>query len=142
MALDSTPAYARFHRGQSGQVYNEAAFRYFLAVDRKRAERLPRSILLVLVSVRQQPGRSRELSHAMAAVVFAGLSSSVREVDFVGWFQEGRVAGAVLAQGVGGADLRGVITKRILAMLKQSLPADRAESLRLRVVRLGRKIVL
>ena len=136
MALDSTPAYSRFN-GPIGRAYNEAAFRYFLAVDRLRANRSRRLLLLVLASVREAPGRSAQLSETTAAVIFAGLAASVREVDFVGWFYEGRVAGAVLAQGVGAADQRVAIGTRILATLRTSLPRNPSRNVRVRVIRLG-----
>jgi len=139
MALDSTPAYAGFRGGHIGQAYNEAAFRYFLAVDRLRAERSRRLLILVLASLREAPGRSAQLTHNTAAVIFAGLAASVREVDFVGWFHEGRVAGAVLAQGVSAADQRAVISNRILASLRTSLPRDPSRTVHVRVIRLGRQ---
>ena len=139
MALDPTPAYSGFRRGQKmEQVYNEAAFRYFLAVDRLRAERSRRLLILVLASVREAPGRSAHLTHNAAAVMFAGLTASVREVDFVGWFHEGRVAGAVLAQRVGAADQRAAISNRIVATLRTRLPRGRSKNLHVRVIRLGR----
>ena len=137
MALELTPAYSGFRAGHIGQAYNEAAFRYFLAVDRLRAERSQRLVLLVLASVREAPGRSALLTHQTSAVVFTALAASVREVDFVGWFREGRVAGAVLAQGVGAADERVPISNRILATLRTSLPANRANDVKVRVIRLG-----
>jgi hypothetical protein len=139
MAFDSIPAYSGFRGGPIGQAYNEAAFRYFLAVDRWRAERSQSSIILVLTSVRQGPGRNVHLTNAAAAAMFAGLAASVREVDFVGWYRKGRVAGAVLAQGAGAPDqLRQLIGTRVLAVLKQRLPSACARQLHLRIVRLGR----
>ena len=57
MALELIPGYSGLRGGPIGQAYNEAAFRYFLAVDRLRAERMQRSILLVLASMRPTPGR-------------------------------------------------------------------------------------
>jgi hypothetical protein len=138
MALQSAPAYSGFRSHQIGQAYNEAAFRYFLGVDRLRAERSRRPLILALASLREAPGRSALLTHDTAAVIFDGLAASVREVDFVGWFREGRVAGAVLAQGAGAADERAAISKRILVTLRTSLPRDRSANVHLRVVRLGR----
>ena len=87
--LDSIPVRSRFRSGQVGQAYNEAAFRHFLAVDRPRAERSQRFLYLVLVAVRQSPGRRAKLTDATAAALFRGLGASVREVDFVGWYREG-----------------------------------------------------
>ena len=39
--------------GRLGQAYNEEAFRYFLAIERKRAERSHRTFLLLLVDVKK-----------------------------------------------------------------------------------------
>ena len=61
MALDSIPGLSGLLPGAFGQAYNEAAFRYFLAVDRLRAERSQRVVILVLASVRRAPGRSATL---------------------------------------------------------------------------------
>jgi hypothetical protein len=66
------------------------------------------------------------------------LGACVREVDFVGWYREGRIAAAVLAQGVRSTnDVPHLITKRVLLSLRKRLSADRARNLRVRVVRLG-----
>ena len=138
MELNVTPAYTGFRAGQIGQAYNQAAFRYFLAVDRLRAERSQRPVILVLACVREAPGRSAQLTQSTAAVIFAALAASVREVDFVGWFHEGRVAGAVLAQGAGAQDRRTTVSHRILATLRTSLPPDCAGKVHVRVIRLGR----
>src|SRR5947207_1337856 len=98
MALESIPAFCGFRGGRVGQAYNEAAFRLFLSVDRWRAEHSTRSLLLVLVTVRPSSDRQAKLTDATAAAIFSGLGSCVREVDFVGWYREGRVAAAVLPQ--------------------------------------------
>jgi hypothetical protein len=98
MELQSNPGYTMFHGGVAGLAYNEAAFSHFLAIERRRAERSRRSILLVLVSAQSQAGRPAVLSQTAASELFARLGASVREVDFVGWYREGRVAAAVLTQ--------------------------------------------
>jgi len=140
MALESIPAYSRLRGHPVGHVYNEAAFHYFLAADRSRVERSPRSMVLVLASLRRSPGRSALLTDSVASTLLAGLVACVREVDFVGWYRQDRVAGAVLPQGaVSSSELRSLILKRILTSLKNSLPADATRHLHVRVVRLGRK---
>ena len=103
MTPGSTPAYSGFRAGNIGQAYNEAAFRYFLTVDRLRAQRSQRPLLLVLASLRERPGTSAWLTQNQTAIFFAALAASVREVDFVGWFREGRVPAAVLAHAAGAA---------------------------------------
>lgn len=140
MTLDVIPAYSRLRAGPFGQAYNEAAFKYFLDADRRRIQRCERSMLLVLVSLRTAAGPSAPLTDELALQLFSGLSASVREVDFVGWYREGRVAGAVLPQAVNASDqLRRLIAGRVLTTLKKTLPGDRAADLRVRVVSLGGK---
>ena len=135
------PGYSGFRGGFVGQVYNETAFRHFLAVDRWRAERARRSILLVLVAVRQTPGLNAKLSDAAAAALFSGLGACVREVDFMGWYREGYVAGAVLAQGnkASGKEAH-LITERIAPGIRSRLAVSEATKLHVRVVRLGVRV--
>jgi hypothetical protein len=79
--------------GRPFQAYNEHAFRYFLGIERNRAERSQRSSLLVLVNLKRESELSPQIAPSVAAKIFAGLSLCVREVDFVGWHRENRVAG-------------------------------------------------
>jgi hypothetical protein len=141
MALESALDYSELGAGSTGQAYNEAAFRYFLAVDRTRLRRLNRSIVLVLVSLRRDTGRSAAIADSAAAALFEGLAGGVREVDFIGWYRHGRVAGAVLPQaGMASAGERRLIANRIVTSLQRSLPRDLAPRLHVRVVCLGGKV--
>jgi hypothetical protein len=141
MALESIPGYSGFRGGQVGQAYNEAAFRHFLALDRMRGERSTRSPLLVLVTVRPSSAPREKLADATAAVLFSGLGACFREVDFVGWYREGHVAAAVLAQGVNtSAEMRHRVAARVLDVLAKRLSADQARNLRVRVIRLRGKV--
>ena len=138
MALESIPAYSGFRGGRLGRAYNEAAFRHFLAVDRLRATRSTRSVLLVLVSMRQSGGSRAKLNATMAAALFRGLGECVREVDFVGWYREGYVAAAVLSQAIkASSEVPRLIAERVLSALRQRLSAEQSRNLRVRVVRLG-----
>jgi hypothetical protein len=140
MATESIPAPSAFRVGSAGHAYNEAAFRYFLNADRNRVQRSERSMILLLVSVRREPGRSTPLNDPIASALFAGLAASVREVDFVGWFRQGRVAGAVLPQAPRAPrELRDVVGTRILTSLRKFVPADAARHLHVRVVHLDAK---
>ena len=89
--------------GRKGQIYSEEAFRHMLAIERKRARRSNRSLFLLLVRFKGNSGSGLEIPPALAALLFSGLGLCVREIDFVGWHREGRIAGAVLAQGHYGA---------------------------------------
>jgi len=140
MTLDSIPILSGVRRGQVCQAYNEEAFRYFLAVERARAERSHRFLYLALVAMRRGPGRRRaHLSEQTAAALFRGLSTSVREVDFIGWYRESQVAAAVLTQGPKTSDAGAapMIAERIASELKKRLSTAESKHLRVRIVKLG-----
>ena len=124
--------------GRMGQAYNEEAFRYFLAVERKRAARSRQSLLLLLVSIKKRSGVRGPIRPVLAASIFSGLWLGVREVDFIGWFREGRVAGAVLTQGADplAPDVSHRISQRLTETLRGRVPADVARRLHVRVLQL------
>jgi hypothetical protein len=97
-------------------------------------------MVLVLVSLRLTPGRSDSFTDSLASTLFTALGACVREVDFVGWYRQDRVVGAVLPQGaVSSSELRSLVLNRIVTSLKKAMPADASRYLHVRVVRLGRK---
>jgi len=126
-------------QGGDGDVYTEQAFRHFLNIERVRAVRSGRTFYLLLVSLRRCPKGGTEFGPGAAASLLQGLEHCVREIDFIGWYRDGRVAGAVLAQGleepVPGASQR--IVQRVNRVLSDRLPAPLVNRLRVRVVRLG-----
>ena len=123
--------------GRFGQAYNEEAFRYFLLIERKRAERAHRPVLLLLLDLREPPERMR-IDPALAAKLFSSLWRCLRETDVVGWCREDRVVGAVLTQvdDVVPAEVTTVIRQRVSEVLRQGLSADVARPLRVRVYQL------
>ena len=127
------------HQGHSGDVYHEFAFQHFLDVERVRADRSNRRFLLLLVSLRRCPVRGTRFSSSAAASLLQGLGVCVREVDFIGWYRDGHVAGAVLAQGFDEptAEAPNRILERVTRILRARLSADLTDRLRIRVVRLG-----
>jgi hypothetical protein len=140
MALDFVPAYSQFRCGHLGLAYNEAAFRHFLDLDCRRAERSMRSLLLILVRTRMRGGVRPALEGRTAERVFHALGSCVREVDFAGWYREGTVAGAVVALHAGAtADVAERLAGRVDQMLEVELGQERVAHLRVRLVRLGGK---
>ena len=138
MMLESLPAYTGFASGGS-LAYNQAAFRHFLAIERRRAEGSTRAVLLILVDVRPPARAGAKLTTANAAAIFRGLGESVREVDFVGWFREGRVAGAVLPEGTVTATetARQLMAARVRQALTACLPSGQSKNLRVRIIRLA-----
>lgn len=125
---------------QKGQIYSEEAFRHMLAIERKRATRSNRSLLLLLVRFKGAPGSRVEIPPAVSAAVFSGLALCVREIDVVGWHREGRIAGAVLAQGHSALNSHAVprIVERVTSALRRRLSANETKNLDVRVVSLGR----
>lgn len=124
----------------TGQAYNEAAFRHFLALERKRAERSARSFLLVLVAVLGEQGKTMGIPPRVAARLFSGLENCVREVDFVGWYREATVMGAVLTQGPGMAhpETSSRVVERMTTGLRKCIPVSMAERLQVRALQLKR----
>ena len=137
MAVEPRPGYSGYASGERTQTYNQTAFRHLLTIERRRAARSMRSVLLVLVTLRGL-GATARFTAMTAAAVFRGLGESVRDVDFVGWFREGRVAGAVLPDGVPtiSDETRRSMAERIKRAIARRLPADDSRRLRIRVVRL------
>jgi hypothetical protein len=127
--------------GRHGQVYNEAAFRHFLDLERKRSHRSGRGFFVLLVSLKTHGGATDRVPAWMTARLFKAVTESVREVDFVGWFRDQRVAGAVLAQGPEAppADVRRQIAERVAATLRENLPAGTADRMRVRVLHARRR---
>jgi hypothetical protein len=122
-------------------AYNEEAFRYFLNIESKRAERSGRPLLLVLVDRKGLRGAARRFDLPSAHRLFAALSLGLRETDFVGWYQEHRVAGAVLMQraDVGGPDVSAQVRRRVARIVAQGLPPALAGHLQVRVFQLPSK---
>jgi hypothetical protein len=119
--------------GDLGQAYNEEAFRYFLAIERKRGERSGRPFVLLLVNLKQESGRSARIDPAVAREIFSGLWTSLRETDFIGWYWEDHVAGALLVEFQGGTwrDVSSMIVQKVNAGIRERLSTT--DALRLQV---------
>jgi hypothetical protein len=126
--------------GRSGHVYNEEAFRYFLECERRRSELSMRPFLLLVIDLKRQAGKDKDMrvDSATAQKLFAALALCVRETDFIGWYHEGRVAGAVLTQhaDVVVADLPDAVSQRLTKALSDSLPSHVARRLQVRIFQL------
>ncbi len=127
-------------RGRISEVYDQEAFRHMLAIERKRARFAKTTILFLSVRITDEAGSGVKISRTIARILFAGLGHCFREVDFVGWLRQGRVAGAVLAQGpvAPGDDVLPRIVERVSHLLSRRVPLAAAQRLDVRVIRLGR----
>jgi hypothetical protein len=121
--------------GRSSEAYNEEAFRYFLEIERKRSEVSSRPFLLLLVDPVNQPGRTSDFSEGIAAHLFTQLSVCLRDTDFIGWYHEGRVAGAVLTQrpDMPQVDVSERVAQRVRQALNERFEADLTGRLQVRV---------
>jgi hypothetical protein len=119
-----------------GLAYNEEAFHYFLAIERRRADRSETPFLLILVDLPTPEGRA-PIGPLLARQLFRGLSRAAGETDFIGWYRHGRIAGAVLVEVSDGAreELDCLVGQRALSALRQCLPPAAARRLQLRVYR-------
>jgi hypothetical protein len=128
-------AYALAQEGPLGQAYNEAAFEYFLKIEQERAQRSGRRFLLLLADLRNQSGETALVGRPVALQLFAALWLCVRETDFVGWYREDQVAGAVLTQRaeLPDAEISRQVLERITRVLNERLPRDIAARLQVRI---------
>jgi hypothetical protein len=123
--------------GRRGPVYNEEAFRYLLAIEQKRSQRADRPLFLLLVDPDGHLGMSASFDTLVARQLFAGLCHCLRETDFVGWYREGRVAGAVVtaSQRESGTDVPRLVVQRVTRMLGAIFAPDIARRLCVRIYR-------
>jgi hypothetical protein len=124
--------------GRLGRAYNEEAFKYFLAIERKRADRSRRSFLVLLINMKKQPGMRGRIGPVVARRIFSALCHGLREVDVIGWFREDRVVGAVLRSGaeVASPDVPSRIGHRIAEILNARVPASVVRRLHVRILQL------
>jgi len=122
-----------------GREYDEEAFRYFLAVERARADRANRPLQLLIAALEPVPGKPAPISRATAARLFAGLRLSLRETDIVGWYRQDRVAGAVLSEHADrpGRVVETVIRERVGNALRRRLPSGAARSLQVDIIQVA-----
>jgi len=118
-------------------AYNQEAFRYFLANERTRSELSNRPFLLLLVDLQQSQMTGR-IDPPIATKLFAGLVECLRDTDVIGWYHEGRVAGAVLTyvEDASATDVSGEIRGRVTSALRTTLSPAIAARLQVRVYQL------
>ena len=131
-------SYAVVLEERTGQAYNEEAFRYFLDIERKRAARAHRPVLLLLLAANEPLASGADMDPVLAAKLFSGLWRCLRETDVVGWYREGRVPGAILPQVEDGLrpEATREIRQRVTRALCEGLSAAVARRLRVRVYQL------
>jgi len=118
-------------------AYNQEAFRYFLGHERKRSEQSNRPFLLLLVDLHSTQTIGR-IDPPVANKLFDGLAQCLRDTDVIGWYHQGRVAGAVLThvEDAAGVDVADEIRARVSGALRTTVPANIAAGLQVRIYQL------
>jgi hypothetical protein len=122
-------------RDAAGEAYNEAAFHYFLGVEHRRAQVAGRPMLMLFLELEHQRGRTPRMKSRTARQLFSVLLRALRETDFVGWYRDGEVIGAVLTQHADPSpvDLASVVRGRLTRSFAHELASDDVQRLRLRI---------
>jgi hypothetical protein len=122
--FDSGSIVTQAVEGDAVETYGEEAFLHLVAIERKRTERSNRPFLLLLLDFKHYLGPDTDIAPSMASRLFAGLARGLRETDFVGWYRQGRVLGAVLThfEDRAATEIASVVTDRLRVDLRGVLP--------------------
>src|SRR5262245_1304937 len=118
----------------AGRAYNQAAFRYFLDLEQKRAQLAGRTFALLLID---RGGATVAFEPGTASRLFNALRRSLRGTDFLGWYQEGLVMGAVLTHQAEGTatSIERLIEDRFEPGIREALQYDDGSRIHVRVFR-------
>lgn len=116
-------------------AYNQEVFRYLLESESKRSERSGFFCRILLVYWTDAQGRDVQMNSYAAKTVMAALSRSLRDTDYIGWYREGRIAGAVLTVLVqeSMAQVASHLQKRLVEILRAELGVNETSLLQIRV---------
>jgi hypothetical protein len=119
---------------QSG-VYDQETFRYLLESESKRSDRSGYFCQILLVYWTDAQGRDVQMNSHAAKTVMAALSRSLRETDYIGWYRDGHIAGAVLtvlAQEAM-AQVSTQLQPRLVEIIRAELGVEETSRLQIRV---------
>jgi hypothetical protein len=116
-------------------AYDQEAFRYLLESETKRSKRSGHFCQILLVYWTDAQGRIDQMDSHVAKTVMAALSRSLRETDYIGWYRDGRIVGAVLTVLVQESMARVFthIQPRLVEILQAELGVEETSRLRIRV---------
>jgi hypothetical protein len=119
---------------QSG-AYNQEAFRYLLQTESKRSERSGHFSRILLMYSTDAQGRIVLMDSHVAKAVMAASSRSLRETDYIGWYRDGHIVGAVLTVLVQEtmAQVSTHLKPRLLEIIRAELGVDETSRLQIRV---------
>jgi hypothetical protein len=116
-------------------VYGESAFHYFLDIEAERSIRSSRPCVLLRVDLKDRHGVPTRMTRATSEQLFVVLAQSMRESDFIGWYEDQRVAGAVLTEVAEQRQNEGIrcTVDRIRRRFETDFPVDVSSRLDIRV---------
>jgi hypothetical protein len=116
-------------------AYDQKAFRYLLESESKRSERSGRFCQILLVYWTDAQGRIVQMDSHVAKTVIAASSRSLRETDYIGWYRDGRIVGAVLTVLVqeSMAQVASHLQRRLAEVLQSELSIEESRRLQIRV---------
>lgn len=111
------------------EVLAEDVFRRIFCWERKRAERSGRCFLLMLVNV-ESILRANQSERALSEIVSA-LTSSTRETDLAGWYQEGVILGVIFTEIREGnwKALESLTPAKVIASLRSKLNPEQLDQM-------------
>jgi hypothetical protein len=117
------------------RAYNQEAFRYLLKSESKRSERSGRLYQILLVYWTDVKVRIVPMDSQVAKTVMAALPRSLRETDYIGWYCDGHIVGAVLTvlAEESMAQVASHLQKRLAEILQLELSVAEGRRLQIRV---------
>lgn len=112
-----------------GAIIAEESFQAILSCEQKRMERSGKQFLLMWLEAEklfQMMPREKALDHMLH-----GLSTSVRETDFTGWFRENVIIGVIFTEvGLPGETATAdAILTRVVEGLRKNLSSDEVDAI-------------
>ncbi len=130
LALDNRPT-AEAQRGvrpnagkrlPAHQVFAQDLFLQMLHREKRRTERSGRAFLLVLISGHDLEAQADNFP---AGAVAAGISSCIREIDMLGWYEHPTTLGVLMTEiGDPSADLIESVVRKMSLAIQQTVTAD------------------
>lgn len=116
-------------------AYNQEAFRYLLESESKRSKRSGRFCQVLLIYSTDAQQRIVLMDSHVAKAVMVASSRSLRETDYVGWYRDGRIVGAVLTvlEQEAMVLVGDHIQKRLAGILQSKLSIEESRCLHIRV---------
>ena len=116
-------------------AYNQEVFRYLLERELKRSERSGHFCRILLIHSTDAQGRIVLMDSHVAKAVITSSSRSLRETDYIGWYRDGHIVGAVLTGLVQEtmAHVSMHMQPRLAEIIQAQLGVDEASCLQIRV---------